>query len=189
MAVADERGLQLAVPIFIRPRKVEIENTHAVARFALIDAAVTRPDHHAIPAFLFATEINHRVRNGRVAVDRIRAGPEKEIAGLQIFQLERIVPAANHRFEFSGATQPDVLRTRITRYIADAILAKYKIHKPGAIHSAVGRIVRTVFVIEISSGQFERSAEKFLHVVGIIFESFYLFRGQRSVRRAALRSW
>src|SRR6266576_3408021 len=52
---------------------LEIEHAHAVARFTFINPAVACTDHDALTVFLLPTEINHRVRDRRIAFDRIRA--------------------------------------------------------------------------------------------------------------------
>ena len=103
--------LQFAVAVFLRTRDSEIENAHAIPRFALIDATITGADHHPLAGFLFAAQVNHRVSNRWIAIDGVSAGPEKKIARLQIFQLERIILSTDHRLEFSGAPKPDVLLT------------------------------------------------------------------------------
>src|SRR5919197_4061996 len=108
MSVADERRPQFAVVVF-RARDFEIEHADSVARLPLVNTAVARTDHDTVARFLFASEINHGVRNRRVALDRISAGPEEQVARLKVFQLERVVLATEHRLEFSGAPEPNVL--------------------------------------------------------------------------------
>src|SRR5437899_1337581 len=57
-------------------------NAYTVAGFPLINTSLACADHHAVPGFLFAAKINHCVRDRWVALDRIGAGPEKQIARL-----------------------------------------------------------------------------------------------------------
>src|SRR4051812_1513153 len=86
--VTDKGRSQFSFAVCFAALNFEIENADAKARFALVNAAVARADHHAVAGFLFAAEINHRVRDRRVTIDRIGAGPEKKIARLQIIQFE-----------------------------------------------------------------------------------------------------
>lgn len=87
VSISDEYRMQLGFSVAARAMHVEIEYTDAVARLALVDAAVTRPNHDAIAALFFATDIDHGVSDRRVALDRIRAGPEENIARPQIVEL------------------------------------------------------------------------------------------------------
>ncbi len=82
MPVTDECRSQFSIVRLSVSLHFEIENAYTVAGFALIDPTVARADHHAVPGFLFAAKINHRVRDRWVALDRIGAGPEKQIARL-----------------------------------------------------------------------------------------------------------
>ena len=186
VAITDERRLQFAIAVFVRSRNSEIKDTHAIARFASIDSAVACAHHLPLAGFLFPAEINHRVSDRRVAIDRVGASPKEQIARLQIFQLEGVVFSTENGLEFSGASQPDVLLTGIARDIGHAVLPQHEINESGAIHSTVCRIVRTVFVSEITSGELERGAKKLLHALGIGVETFNCLRRKRRVRSSAL---
>src|SRR5947209_15187525 len=59
--VPDERRPQFAVSVRFAVLNFKIENAHPVTRFALINTAVARANHHPIPSFLFASYVNHRV--------------------------------------------------------------------------------------------------------------------------------
>ena len=84
LAVTNKRWMQLRFSVCLPALNLEVENTDAVALFALINAAVARADHDALPGLFFPTEINHGVGNRRIALDRIRAGPKKQIARFQV---------------------------------------------------------------------------------------------------------
>jgi hypothetical protein len=89
---------------------------------------------------------------------------------------------ADHRLECSGAAKPDILRAGVARDVSDLILFEHIINKARTIHSAGGRIVRAVFVIEVSGGEFQSSGQKLLHFERIIFETLDLIWQQRGVR-------
>jgi hypothetical protein len=140
-------------------RNFEIENADTEARLALINPTVAGADHDAISGFLFATKINHRMCDRRIALDRISARPEKQIAGFEIVQFERVIFLAHDRLECFRVAQPGILFARITRNIADIILLEHIIDESRAIHSAAGGIGRAVLVIKIARRQLERRSE------------------------------
>ncbi len=78
------------------------------------------------------------------------------------------------RLKLAGPADPGILLARVPRHIADAILLEDKINETGAIHAAGVGIGRSVFVIEIARGQFERADEKLLHFGRIIVEALDL---------------
>src|SRR6266481_723767 len=82
MTVADEGRPQLALTVWSAVLDFEIKNADSIARFALIDAAVTCANHDAIPGLFLASEINHRVSNRRITLNRVGAGPKKKITRL-----------------------------------------------------------------------------------------------------------
>lgn len=92
-----------------RGRDFEIENAHTVTRFAPIRSAVTRADHNSMAGAFFSTKIDHRVGDGRIALDIVGARPKEKIARRELRQFEAVVLATNHRFEFSRLSQPGVL--------------------------------------------------------------------------------
>src|SRR6266404_7200655 len=82
MTVADEGRPQLALSVWFAALDFEIKNADPVARFALINAAVTCANHDAIPGLFLASEINHRVSDRRISLDRIRSRPKEQVARL-----------------------------------------------------------------------------------------------------------
>src|SRR5947207_2565116 len=109
MPVTDECWTEPGFKCLTGRRKLEIENADAVTRFAAISSSVARADHDPVIGPLFASEINHRVRNRRVALDFVSACPKKQIARLKLRQLEGLFLAANHCLELSRFTQPRIL--------------------------------------------------------------------------------
>ncbi len=96
-----------------------------------------------------AAEINHRVRNIGVPVDAVSAGPKKQITGLERVELESVVAMREHGLEISTFAHPNILFACIARHVLDAGLRKHVINEARAIHSAVCRIGRAIFVAEI----------------------------------------
>src|SRR5690349_2820232 len=80
VAVTDECRPQFALAVRFPVLDFEIENADTIARFSLINPAIARTDHHAVAGLLLASDINHRVSDRRIALDRVSAGPEKKIA-------------------------------------------------------------------------------------------------------------
>ena len=185
MALAHKDRLQFAIAVFVPARNVEIEHAHTVARFPLINAAVTRAYHNTSSSLLFAAKINHGVGYRRVALYRVGSGPEKQIAGLQVFQFERVLLLTQDGFKLPTSAEPDILLARIARHFSDVILFEHIINKTRAIHSAGGRVGRAIFIIEIARGQFERRSQELLHLERIIFETFDLIRQQSRIRSTA----
>ena len=121
----------------------------------------------------------------RVTLDRIRPSPEKKVTRFQIVELERIILATNHGLEGAGAPNPDILSAGIARNIANAVLREHVIDETGAIHSAVGRIGGTVFVVQIAGGELESGCEKLLYSGWITVEVADRVGRQTRIRRAA----
>ena len=151
VAVTDKRWLQSALSVFFRARDCEIKHTNAEARFALINASIACAYHDPISGLLFAAKVDHGMRNWRIALNRISAGPEKQVAGLEILEFKRIVLHAQDRLELAGPTEPNILLARIARNAGDVILLEHIINESRAIHAAIGWIRRAIFVIELSS--------------------------------------
>lgn len=181
VAVTDEGRPQFTVAIRVPVLNFEIKNADAEARFALINTAVARADHHALPGFLFAAQIDHRVGDRRIALYRVGSCPKQQVARFQVLQFERIILFAHDGLEEPCPAKPDVLLARIPRHIADIILFKHVINESGTIQSAAGRIGRTVFIIEIARGQLECRGQEFLDLEWIIFEALDLIRQKRGV--------
>src|SRR2546430_1496768 len=129
------------------------------------------------------------MRNRRIALDRISAGPKKQIARLQVFQFKRVVLLTQDRLKLTDPANPGILFARIPRHIADIALFEDKINETRAIHPAATRIGRAVFVIEIAGGEFERAGEKFLHFGRIIIEALDLIGQQGGIGRAVFLRW
>src|SRR5438477_10064151 len=91
MAVTDESRSQFAIIVLSGTLNFKIKDAHSEARFPLINTAVARAHHDASSRLSFAAEINHGVRDRRIALDRISSSPEKEVARLQIFQFICVV--------------------------------------------------------------------------------------------------
>ena len=91
VAVPNECRSRFSIVRFSVSLHFEIENAHAVAGFPLINTSIACADHYAVTSFLFAAEINHCMRNRRIALDRIGPCPEKQIARLQVFQFKSVV--------------------------------------------------------------------------------------------------
>lgn len=183
VTVTDESRPQFALSVCFTVLDFEIENADPETGFALINAAIARANHYPLSCFLFATQINHRVRDRRIALDRIGSRPKKQVAGFQILQFERVILFAHDGFEEPCAAEPDILLGRIARHIADVVLLEHVINKARAIHSTVGRIRRAIFVIEIARGQLKCRGQELLDLERIILEAFELVRHQRRVGR------
>jgi len=117
---------------------------------------------------LFPAEVNHRVRNRGVALDVVSAGPEKQVAWLQLIELKRVFMTAVDRPEGPGFPKPDILSAGIARHIAQSILRQDVENEPGAIHPATSRIGRTIFVIEIPGRELERHINDLADGLGVI---------------------
>ena len=102
-------------------------------------------------------EVNHRVGDRRVALNAVGPRPEKKIAWHEFIEFESILVAAVNRSEISRFAQPDILLARIARHVFNSVLRQHVIDEAGAIHSAIRRIGRAVFVIEISRCELERT--------------------------------
>lgn len=140
MTVTDKVRAQ---PSFIGFRGLwnfEIKNAYPVTRLAFVGPPIARAHHDALVRPFFATEINHGVRDRRIALDAVGAGPEEKIAGNQFFEFECVFLTAIHRFERSRLAQPNVLLTRIPRHVANAVLRQDVKDETGAIHPAGQRI-------------------------------------------------
>jgi hypothetical protein len=188
VSVADKSRTRFAVFAFplICARHFEIEYAHTEALLVLVRPAITRTYHYACSRFLFAPQVNHRVRDRRIALNRISAGPKKKIARLQIIEFERILFLTHNRLEFARSSQPDVLLAGIAWYVIDPILFEHEINEARTVHSAICRIGRAVFVIEIAGGEFESRNEKLPYLRRIIRETVEGIRQQCGIRRAAL---
>lgn len=81
-SVTDKRRARPVFGFRSEPRHFEIENAHAKPGLAFISAAIARTDHDPMIGGFFASDINHSVRDRRVAVDVVCAGPKKKIARL-----------------------------------------------------------------------------------------------------------
>lgn len=90
MSITNKSRMRFAVLdfTFIRTRHFEIEYTYAEALLILVGPAITRAYHYAPPGLLFSPQVNHRVRNRRIAFNRIGASPKQEIARLQIVEFK-----------------------------------------------------------------------------------------------------
>lgn len=110
-------------------------------------AAIARAHHETRIRFLLAAEINHGVGDGRIFLHLISAGPEKQVAGLEVLELKGVIVTTDNRLEFAGFTNPGVLAARIAGDVLDAVLFQNVIDKPGAIQTAVRRVSRAVLII------------------------------------------
>ena len=147
--VTDKHRRQLVIRLGTRRRNFEIKNADAEMLLPFVTATVARADHNAMIGCLFATEINHGVSDGRVTIDKISPGPKEEIARFERVELEAVVTMREHGLEIAGLAHPDVLLARIARHIFDSALGQNVMNETGAIHPAVRRIGRAVFVAEI----------------------------------------
>src|SRR5207245_146502 len=109
MAVTDESRSQFAIIVLSGTLNFKIKDAHSEARFPLINTAVARAHHDASSRLSFAAEINHGVRDRRIALDRISSGPEKQVARRQILQFEGIVLLTEARLDTSCTSQPKVM--------------------------------------------------------------------------------
>ncbi len=64
-------------------RQFKIKHADAKALFSIVCTTVARSDHDALFRPLFASQINHRVRDRRIAIDAVGAAPEEQIARLE----------------------------------------------------------------------------------------------------------
>src|SRR5207244_4176428 len=80
-SVADKDRTDFGVTASWWWRHFEIENTDTPPLFAIICAAVAGSDHDALVRSFFAAEVNHGVRDRRVAIDVVGAAPEEQVAG------------------------------------------------------------------------------------------------------------
>lgn len=108
---------------FFDPRHFKIEHAHSETLFPIVGPPVTRAHHHALARFFFSPEINHGVRDRRIALNRVSAGPEEKIARFQAIELESLLLPAHDRLDFAGVPQPDVLAGGIARDIVDPVLS------------------------------------------------------------------
>ena len=88
---------------------------------AFVGAAIARADHDAMIGRFFATEINHRVCNVGIAIDRISAAPKKKIARFEVIELKGVVAVSEHSLEIARFAHPNVLLARIARHVADSV--------------------------------------------------------------------
>jgi|SRR5689334_13589104 hypothetical protein len=104
MSITNKSRMRFAVLDFtlIYTRHFEIEDAHPETLLALVSPSVTRAYHHAPSAFLFASQVNHRVCNRRIALDRIGASPKQKITWLQIIEFEGILFFTHHRLKSAG---------------------------------------------------------------------------------------
>src|SRR5205814_10684644 len=89
------------------------------------------------------------MRDRGVAIDVVSATPKEQIAWLKRIELERIFVAAQNGIEISSFAHPDVLLARIARNIFEPVFGQKKVNKARAIHAAVGRIGRAVWLTQI----------------------------------------
>src|SRR5207248_725842 len=82
VTVADEGRPQLALSVWFAVLDFKIKNAYAIARFALINAPITCADHDAVPGLFFAADIDHRMSDRRISLDRIRSRPKEQVARL-----------------------------------------------------------------------------------------------------------
>lgn len=169
MTVTDECWTEPGFKCLTGRRKFEIENADAVTRFAAITSPVARADHDSMIGPLFAPEINHRVRNRRVALDFVSACPKKQIARFKVRKLEGLFFATNHGLELSRFAQPGILLTRIARHIAHTGICQHVINETRAIHAAAIGIGRTVLVIEAAARELERTIDNLPDFDRIVF--------------------
>jgi hypothetical protein len=99
----------------------------------------------------FTAKIDHRVRDGWIAMDAVGAAPKEQITGLERIQFERVVAVTEHGLEVSGFAYPNILLAGIAGHVGHAALRECVIYKPRTLHAAVGRIGRAIFVAEILS--------------------------------------
>jgi len=104
MSITDKSRVRFAVFDFtlIYTRHFEIEYAHPETLLALISPSVTRAYHYAPPAFLFASQVNHRVCNRWIALNRIGTSPKQEVTWLQIIEFEGILFFTHHRLKSAG---------------------------------------------------------------------------------------
>ena len=175
-AVADKGWTEFCIVARRGRRGFEIEDADAEALFAFISPAVTRTSHNAFVASFFSAEVNHGVRDWRIAFDGVSAGPKQQVARLERIEFKGIRIAAENRLKFSGLAQPDILLAGIARDIVNAVLLEHIINEPRTIHPAVARIRRAVRVTEIAFGQIECAFDKLADLGRIIFVISQLVR-------------
>ena len=142
------------------------------------------PDHDATTISFFAAKINHAVRDRRIALNAIGAGPEKQVARLQRIEFERVGLAANDSAKISGLPHPDILLAGIARHVVNTVFCQDVINETGTIHAAVSGISRAIFISEILLREFERHVDNLAHGFRIIFVIRQLVRRNRRVGRA-----
>ena len=86
--VADKDRAELGVVALRWLRQFEIENADTKSLFAIISAAIACADHDALVRSLFASQVNHRMGNRRVAIDVVGSGPEQQITRLERIELK-----------------------------------------------------------------------------------------------------
>jgi hypothetical protein len=132
-----------------RSGNFEIESAHTQALLPSIGASVARANHHPLIRRLFATKVNHRVSDIRVAADAVRGRPKKQVTRFERIEFEGVVVMREHGLEISGFAHPNVLLACITWDFFDAGLREHVINETRAIHPTIGRVGRAIFVTEI----------------------------------------
>src|SRR5436190_15484432 len=89
----------------VRAGHFEIEHAHTKPLLTLIRPAIARAHHYPRPGVLFAPHINHRMRDGRIALNRVRADPEEQVAWFQSIEFVGILVLTHDRLESAGASQ------------------------------------------------------------------------------------
>src|SRR5262249_10543800 len=116
LSVADKDGADFGVAAIGWWRHFKIENANPPTLFSIVGTTIAGSNHHPLFGSLFSPQINHGVRDRRVAIDVVGATPKEQIAGLKRIELECILVAAQYRIEISRFTHPDILLAGIARH-------------------------------------------------------------------------
>jgi len=88
VAYESRTGFAILNFALVRTGHFKVEHAYSEALLALVSATVAGTHHYAHAGFLLPSQVNHRVRNRRVALNGIGAGPEQQIARFQIIKFE-----------------------------------------------------------------------------------------------------
>src|ERR1043166_9464885 len=105
MSVADESRRQSSFISLPRARDFEIEHADSIPRLTFVGPSIARTYHDPLVGSLLAPEINHGVRNRRIAFDSVSPRPESQIARSEFLQFKGIVVSTVDGAERPGLSQ------------------------------------------------------------------------------------